>query len=93
MASLYLSSMSLLLLLLSFFCSSSTPARKEEEEMLLLAFLSFRFAPVLVLRPEQSAAFEEQFGKHLVGGFDFDDDDEEEEEEEDAKEESTRATE
>jgi len=92
MASLYLSSMSLLLLL-SFFCSSSTPARKEEEEMLLLAFLSFRFAPVLVLRPEQSAAFEEQFGKHLVGGFDFDDDDEEEEEEEDAKEESTRATE
>ena len=61
--------------------------------MLLLAFLSFRFAPVLVLRPELSAAFEEQFGKHLVGGFDFDDDDEEEEEEEDAKEESTRATE
>jgi hypothetical protein len=82
-----------LLLFLSFFCSSPTPARKEEEEMLLLAFLSFRFAPVLVLRPEQSAAFEEQFGKHLVGGFDFDDDDEEEEEEEDAKEESTRATE
>ena len=50
---------------------------------------------MLVLRPEQSAAFEEQFGKHLVGGFDFDDDDEEEEEEEeeDAKEESTRSTE
>lgn len=82
-----------LLLLLSFFCSSSTPARKEEEEMLLLDLLSFRFAPVLVLRPEQSDAFEEQFGKHLVGGFDFDDDDEEDDEEEDAKEESTRATE
>ena len=83
-----------LLLFLSFFCSSPTPARNEEEEMLLLDLLSFLFAPVLVLRPELSAAFEEQFGKHLVGGFDFDDDDEEEEEEEeDAKEESTRATE
>ena len=44
--------------------------------MLLLDLLSFRFAPVLVLRPELSATFEEQFGKHLVGGFDFDDDDE-----------------
>jgi len=74
MASLYLSSM-LLLLLLSFFCSSST-ARNEEEEILLRDFLSFRFAPLLVMLPEQSAAFEEQFGKNLVGGFDFDDDDE-----------------
>jgi len=60
-----------LLLFLSFFCSSPTPARNEEEEMLLLDLLSFRFAPVLVLRPELSAAFEEQFGKHLVGGFDL----------------------
>ena len=80
-----------LLLFLSFFCSSPTPARNEEEEMLLLDLLSFRFAPVL--RPELSAAFEEQFGKHLVGGFDFDDDDEEEDDEEDAKEESTWAAE
>ena len=61
--------------------------------MLLLDLLSFRFAPVLVLRRELSAAFEEQFGKHLVGGFDFDDDDEEEDDEEDAKEESTWAAE
>ena len=61
--------------------------------MLLLDLLSFRFAPVLVLRPELSAAFEGQFGKHLVGGFDFDDDDEEEDDEEDAKEESTWAAE
>jgi hypothetical protein len=89
---LYLSSISLLLFL-SFFCSSPTPARNGEEEMLLLDLLSFRFAPVLVLRPELSAAFEEQFGKHLVGGFDFDDDDEEEDDEEDAKEESTWAAE
>jgi len=44
--------------------------------MLLLDFLSFRFAPPLLVLPEQSAAFEEHFGKHLVGGFDFDDDDE-----------------
>jgi len=82
-----------LLLFLSFFCSSPTPARNEEEEMLLLDLLSFLFAPVLLLRPELSAAFEEQFGKHLVGGFDFDDDDEEEDDEEDAKEESTWAAE